>query len=159
MKGISKLFISLFLVFSTVFTVVPETVPIVNVEAASVKLNKTSVSLKKGKTVTLKVLNTKKTVKWSSSKKSVATVNSKGKVTAKGKGTAYIYAKINNKTLKCKIKVTVSQSSSTNSTKVYITATGSKYHRKAKCGNTKTSWQVTLSEAKSEGYTPCKKCY
>lgn len=44
---------------------------------------------------------------------------------------------------------------------VYITATGKKYHRKNKCGNTnpaRTSY-IPLSEAESMGYTPCSKCY
>ena len=44
---------------------------------------------------------------------------------------------------------------------VYITATGKKYHRKNKCGNTnpaRTSY-IPLSEAESMGYTPCLKCY
>ncbi|NGY69121.1 coiled-coil domain-containing protein [Clostridium perfringens] len=44
---------------------------------------------------------------------------------------------------------------------VYITATGKKYHRKNKCGNTNpamTSY-IPLSEAESMGYSPCSKCY
>ena len=53
----------------------------------------------------LKVKNTKKKVKWSSTKKSVATVNKKGVVTAKKKGTAYIKAKVGKKTYKCKVTV------------------------------------------------------
>ena len=42
-------------------------------------------------------------------------------------------------------------------TKVYITATGSCYHRR-KCGRG-TYWKVTLKEAKSRGLRPCKRCY
>ena len=44
---------------------------------------------------------------------------------------------------------------------VYVTATGKKYHRKNKCGNTnpaRTSY-IPLSEAESMGYSPCSKCY
>lgn len=44
---------------------------------------------------------------------------------------------------------------------VYITATGKKYHRKNKCGNTnsaRTSY-IPLSAAESMGYSPCSKCY
>ena len=52
-----------------------------------------------------KVKGTKKKVKWSSTKKSVATVNKKGVVTAKKKGTAYIKAKVGKKTYKCKVTV------------------------------------------------------
>lgn len=42
---------------------------------------------------------------------------------------------------------------------VYLTATGKKYHSKAKCGNTKTSWQTDINDAKSQGYTACSKCF
>lgn len=71
---------------------------------AKIKLNKTSLSLNKGKTYTLKLSNKKKAT-WSSSKKSVATVSSSGKVKAKKKGTAYIYAKYKKKKYKCKVTV------------------------------------------------------
>lgn len=74
-------------------------------EAASPKLNKTSVTLKVGKSVRLKVKGTKKKVKWSSTKKKVCTVSAKGFVKAKKKGTATIKAKVGKKTLKCKVKV------------------------------------------------------
>ena len=80
-------------------------------EAAStkgVKLNKSSLKLNKGKSYTLKVANASgKKVKWYSKNRKIATVTSKGKVTAKGKGTTYIYAKVGSKTLKCKITVSV----------------------------------------------------
>ena len=69
------------------------------------KLSKSKVTLYVGKSTTLKVKNSKKKVKWSSTKKSVATVTSKGKVKAKKKGTAYIKAKVEKKTLKCKVTV------------------------------------------------------
>lgn len=79
-----------------------------------VKLNKTSVSLsKKGKTYTLKATCTPTTansrsVTWKTSKKSVATVNSKGKITAMKKGTCYITATADDgskKSAKCKVTV------------------------------------------------------
>lgn len=73
--------------------------------AASVKLNKTKLSLMKGKSYTLKVQNTEEEVTWTSSKKSVATVNANGKVTAKKKGTATITAKVGTKKYKCKVTV------------------------------------------------------
>lgn len=79
------------------------------------KLNKTKVTITAGKTTTLKVKNLSKKVKvtWKSTKKSVATVSSKGKVKAKKKGTAFIKAtfkykksgKLVKKTLKCKVTV------------------------------------------------------
>ncbi len=75
-----------------------------------VKLNRTSASLKKGKTVTLKATvtpgkNVISTVTWSTSNSRVATVKN-GKVTAKAKGTATITVKTTNgKTARCKITV------------------------------------------------------
>ena len=42
-------------------------------------------------------------------------------------------------------------------TTVYVTKTGSKYHKK-KCGNG-NFYQSTLSAAKARGLTPCEKCY
>lgn len=84
----------------------------------SVKLNRNSVNLKvkgnaKQKTVTLKAKvypnnANNKTVKWSTSKSKIAIVNSKGKVTAKKKGTCYIIATAKDgskKYAKCKITV------------------------------------------------------
>lgn len=78
-----------------------------NVQAAKKKpkLNKKKVTLYVGKTVRLKVKNAKKKVKWSSSKKSVATVSKTGKVKAKKKGKAVITAKVAKKKLKCTVTV------------------------------------------------------
>lgn len=76
-----------------------------NSYAARVHLNKTKVTLRAGKTVTLKVIGTKKKVKWSSTKKSVASVSKKGKVKAKKKGKAYIVAKVGKKKYRCRIIV------------------------------------------------------
>lgn len=78
--------------------------------ATGIKLNETSATLKKGKTLKLKATitpgNSTDKVTFKSSKKSVATVNSKGVVTAKKKGTATITAKTTSgKTAKCKITV------------------------------------------------------
>lgn len=44
---------------------------------------------------------------------------------------------------------------------VWLTQYGKKYHSKPDCGrsNPNNSYQVTLSEAQSRGYTACKKCY
>lgn len=160
MKLARKVLLSLILVFSSFVVVPPTSTPIVEVQAATIKLNKKSVTLTKGKTTTLKVTGTKKKVKWSSSNKKIATVSSKGKVTAKKAGTTYINAKVNGKTLKCKVTVKNKAKSTNNiSTQVYITRYGSKYHRRANCGNSKYVTKVSLKTAKSRGYTPCKKCY
>ena len=82
------------------------------VQAANIKLSKSSLNLYVGKSAKLKVRGTKSRVKWSSSNKSVATVTSKGKVTAKKAGSTTIKAKVGKKTLKC--KVTVKEKENTN---------------------------------------------
>lgn len=84
------------------------------VAVTSVKLNKSSVSIVKGKTATLKATvnpsnASVKTVKWSTSNKDVATVNSSGKITAVGVGTATITCKSSDNSKKkatCKVTVT-----------------------------------------------------
>ncbi|MDE5780186.1 MAG: hypothetical protein K2I03_01730 [Lachnospiraceae bacterium] len=44
---------------------------------------------------------------------------------------------------------------------VWITATGSKYHSINNCGNTNpnNAYQMSLSDAQTAGYEPCKRCY
>ncbi len=82
-------------------------------KASSVRLNKSSATVYYKGTGTIKVLNTEKTVKWSSSDTKVAKVSSKGVVTGVGLGTCYIYAKVGSKTLKCKVTVKDRSSSAT----------------------------------------------
>lgn len=81
----------------------------VSANAASAKLNKKKATVTVGKTVKLKVKNTGKTVKWTSSNKKVATVKKSGKYGAvvKGKkaGKVTITAKMGKKKLKCKVTV------------------------------------------------------
>lgn len=72
--------------------------------SAAAKISAKSVTLSVGQSKMLKVFGAKK-VKWSSNKKSVASVTAKGKVTAKKKGTATITAKAGKKKFTCKIKV------------------------------------------------------
>lgn len=61
--------------------------------------------VKKGDTIDLGVDDTEDSVTWSSSKKSVASVDKNGKVTAKKKGSAIITAKVGKNSLKVKIIV------------------------------------------------------
>ena len=78
----------------------------VTADAATVKLSKTKATIYVGSTTPLKVKGTSQKAKWTSSKKSVATVNSKGKVTAKKSGKATISVKAaNKKTYKCVVTV------------------------------------------------------
>lgn len=73
----------------------------------SAKITSFTVTLKKGSTLQLgTILSGDGTVTWSTSKKAVATVSSKGKVTAKSKGTAVITAKTGDSSMKITIKVT-----------------------------------------------------
>ena len=95
-KSLLSLFLAVMMVASLM--VIPSS-------AASISLSKSSVTLTKGYQTTLSVSGTSSTVTWSTGDKSVATVTSKGKVVGKGVGTTYIYAKVSNTTLKCKVKV------------------------------------------------------
>ena len=80
--------------------------------ASKVKLSKKTVKLEVGKTKKIKVKGTTDKVTWATSDKKVATVNSKGKITAKGEGSCKITATVGSKTLTCKVTVTAKQSSS-----------------------------------------------
>ena len=74
--------------------------------AATVKLNKTNVTLTKGYTCQLKVSGTSNKVTWTSSNKSVASVSSKGLVKAQKAGTARIKAAVKGgKTYTCNVTV------------------------------------------------------
>ena len=83
----------------------------------AIKLNKSSVTIKKGKSITLKATTSKKKakIKWSTSNKKVATVTQKGKVTGKKPGKAIITAKIKGTSKKatCRVKVQKNNSAST----------------------------------------------
>ena len=80
------------------------------------KLNKSSVSITKGFTDTLKVTGGK-IKSCTSSNTSVATVSNKGKITAKATGTAKIKVKLTNgKTLICKVTVKPNQYTAKNIT-------------------------------------------
>lgn len=92
-----------------------ETKPAVSkVKVIKVGLNYSTIYLTKGKSKTLKATvspsnATKKSVKWSSSNKKIATVNAKGKVTGKKAGSAMITVKAKDGSGKkaiCKVVVT-----------------------------------------------------
>lgn len=69
------------------------------------KLNCKSATIKRNKTKQLKVSGGLGAIKWSTSNKRIAVVNSKGKVTGKKKGTCYIYARRCGYKMTCKIRV------------------------------------------------------
>lgn len=101
-RMVSVIAMAMALVFS-VSCMIPQTAMVV--EAATIKLSQTSAVMYPTETLQLKVQGTKKTVTWSTSKKSVATVSSKGKISAKTPGSAVISAKVGGKSYKCKLTV------------------------------------------------------
>ncbi len=78
-----------------------------------IKLNKKKMELTVGESKVLKVkykpVKSKAKIVWSSSKKKVARVNKKGKVTAKSVGSAVITAKVKSSKIKARCKVSVSK--------------------------------------------------
>ena len=75
------------------------------VQAATIRLNYSNLSLSEGQTRQLKVIGTKANVKWSSSKNSVVNVSKKGKITALKEGSSTITAKVGGKKFKCLVSV------------------------------------------------------
>ncbi|MBD5135440.1 MAG: flavodoxin [Lachnospiraceae bacterium] len=88
------------------------------------ELNITELSMSVGQAKTLSVSNNKKKVQWTSSKKSVATVSSKGKIKAKKAGKTIITAKIGNKKLKCNVIVNKPSQKKKDVLIVYFSQTG-----------------------------------
>lgn len=74
------------------------------VDVNVVALNKTSMKLRQYDTETLNVFGTSNSVTWYSSNNRIATVSG-GKVTARGRGSCYIYAFVNGCKMACKITV------------------------------------------------------
>lgn len=82
------------------------------IEVSSITLNKSKMTLDRGKTELLTAQitpdnATDKTVTWSSSNSSIVTVSQSGVVTAVQKGTAVVQAKCGEKTAQCEITVVV----------------------------------------------------
>ena len=92
MKRIKKLLTAFMvsLVLLCGVSVICPDLAVTTVKAATIKINKTKITLIKGQKYKLKIIGTKSKVTWKSSKKSIASVNAKGVVTAKKIGTAKI---------------------------------------------------------------------
>lgn len=102
MSGFMKKTLLAIVLMLAVFSFLPETTD----AATKVKMNRTKVTCTAKEWFALKVKGTKgKKVTWSSTKKSVATVNKKGFVKTKKAGKATIKAKVGGKTVKCKVTV------------------------------------------------------
>lgn len=69
------------------------------------RLNRSSITMYVGHTYQLKVNSATKNAVWSTTKKKVATVSNKGKVTALTPGNTTVTAKVGGNTYKCKVKV------------------------------------------------------
>jgi hypothetical protein len=107
MRRFQKLIIILLILLSFL---TPQIMPITKhtsiAQAATIKLSNKSITLEVGKTKLLHLYGTKRKVTWTSSRKTVASVSSKGTVSAKAVGTAMITATVSGKKYTCKVTVT-----------------------------------------------------
>lgn len=99
MKGRRLLLFSLLFVLTVLFAVPTYAKP---------KLNKKAITITPRQIVKLTVTGTKRKPKWTSSNKKIATVSKNGEVKGKKSGKVVIKAKVNGKTLKCKVTVKAS---------------------------------------------------
>ena len=118
------------------------------VPVKSVSLNKTKLTLGAKEKFTLKATvkpsnATSKKVTWKSSKKSVATVSSKGVVTAKKTGKTTITAKADGKSKKCTITVKKAPNKITLNAKKKTLKKGKKFQIKAKLPKNTASYKIT----------------
>ncbi len=95
-----KKILSIFLLTVLCFTLITP----IQVNAAT-KISKSKATMEMDSTLKLKVSGTKSPVTWKTSKKSVATVDSKGLVTAKSEGTAKITATVSGSKYTCAVTV------------------------------------------------------
>lgn len=159
MKLFKKILLSI-IVINTLFYIIPSIMTIDEngfvVNASSVKISKRKYKMNKGEKYTLKITGTKKKVKWFTSNKRIATVNSKGKVTAKKKGKITITAKVGNKKYKCKITI---EAPSINKKK-YTIKKGKTYTLKIKGTTQKITWSSNnkkVASVNSKGKVKAKK--
>ena len=128
-----------------------------------VKFKKKTFKVKKGKSLKLKTSYAKgdKIKKWKSSKKSVATVNKKGKIVGKKTGKARITVIMSSgKKATCTVKVVKAKTSAkTGGGKVYWTPGGSVYHLSRNCRTLKRSRVIKSGTIRQSGKKrACKVC-
>lgn len=75
------------------------------VHAAKPKLNLSKKTVYVGRSFQLKVLHTRKKVKWTSNNKGIVAITGSGKVKTKKTGSSIIIARVGSKSLKCVVKV------------------------------------------------------
>ena len=158
MRNLKKGIVTLVMLLCLAMVSPVTTIQIFNVETvqAAAKMNKTKGTLVKGQSLQLKVNGNSKKVKWSSSRKGVATVTSKGKVTAKNAGTAVITAKAGKKKYTCKITVEAPRLSKTS---ISLTV-GNKYNLKVTGTRQKVKWSSSnkkVATVTSKGVVTGKK--
>lgn len=138
MKKIKRIGLLLFTILCIAMVNPTFTDQVFNVETvqAAAKLNKTKAILIKGQSLQLKVNDNSKKVTWLSSRKNVATVTSKGRVTARGKGITVITAKVGNKKYTCQVTVETPKLSKT-SVSMYV---GDKYNLKVTGTKQRITW-------------------
>lgn len=103
----------------------PSTEYITVAEAATVKLSKNKLTLTVGTSKTLKMNGTTKKVTWKSSKKTIASVTSTGKILAKAPGVVKITAAVGSKNYICVVTVKKAPSSASAPQKNTSTSTAS----------------------------------
>lgn len=124
-------------------------------EVTSVTLNKSTLSLEVGKTGQLSATvlpnsATNKSVSWSSNNEAVATVSSKGIVTAKKAGTAVITATaVNGKSASCTVTVTGGSTEPTEPVEPTNSVSASATLRTAGHSDGKPSFRLALKNAKN----------
>lgn len=74
-------------------------------ESSDLKLNYSTVALRKKKSVTLKVKNNSKKITWKSANTKIAKIDDAGKITAKSEGKTKITAKVDGVKLVCRVYV------------------------------------------------------
>ena len=122
---------------------------------AAPKISAKSKTLAAGKSFALKVKGAKGKIKWSSTNRKVATVTSKGKVTARKMGTAKIRAKVGTRTYTCKVKVNPRISASRKTV-----AAGKSFALKLAGASGKVKWSSTnkkVATVSSKGKVTAKK--
>ncbi len=125
---------------------------IVNIPTTKIKLSKSSVTLGKGESLTLKTTFTpsnasNKTITWKTSNSKVATVKN-GKITAKKAGTVTITAKTSNgKTATCKVTVKNAPSKVTLSKKTLTLKKGSSATLKVSLPKNTASYKKTFTSS------------
>ncbi|MCD8018575.1 MAG: Ig-like domain-containing protein [Clostridiales bacterium] len=108
-----------------------------------VGFNKTSLTIAKGSTYTLKVKNGGSSKIWTSSDTSIATVSSSGKIKAKKKGKVVIKCRTRNRTIKCKVYV-----AKLNQTSITLTTGATKQLKVSNTGNA-VKWSSSNSAVAS----------